>query len=136
MNKLYMSNKMNKKTVILAFELPDSKQTREKQILQLIEDGYLKRDGLYFSPTEKALNECYLPDTIILTINTRFFLNVNKVFTKRELINIFDGNEQIVNWLKLNGYLFQSSDCRYRKTDKLDELLADGEEEISTKSST
>jgi len=127
---------MNKKTVILAFELPDSKQTREKQILQLIEDGYLKRDGLYFSPTEKALNECYLPDTIILTINTRFFLNVNKVFTKRELINIFDGNEQIVNWLKLNGYLFQSSDCRYRKTDKLDELLADGEEEISTKSST
>jgi hypothetical protein len=131
-----MSNKMNKKTVILAFELPDSKQTREKQILQLIEDGYLKRDGLYFSPTEKALNECYLPDTIILTINTRFFLNVNKVFTKRELINIFDGNEQIVNWLKLNGYLFQSSDCRYRKTDKLDELLADGEEEISTKSLT
>jgi hypothetical protein len=134
MNKLFISNKMTAKSVIMALEFPDteSKQVRNIRIRKLVEQGYIKKDGLYYTPTDKMLYECYLPETIILTIKIRFFLNMNKVFTKKELVSIFDGNDIIVNWLKLNGYIYQSSDCRYRKTDKLDELLADGEEEIST----
>ena len=79
-----------------------------------------------------------IPPIIHLTKNARTALSNNAVFTKQELIGLLDGYElektrkSIITWLKLNGYLYQSSDCRWRRTDKLDELLADGVTEIQT----
>uniref|UniRef100_A0A6M3LYN2 Uncharacterized protein n=1 Tax=viral metagenome TaxID=1070528 RepID=A0A6M3LYN2_9ZZZZ len=86
-----------------------------------------------------------LPSCIYLTRNTRDALNNNAVFTKKDLTFLFcdQGDKEsdklemrlssdIVTWLKLYGYLFQSSDCRWRKTEKLNELLAEGVEEIQT----
>jgi hypothetical protein len=67
-----------------------------------------------------------LPSIIKFDKNSRNVLTNNTVFTKEELVYLF-GEKSIVTWLKLNGYLYQSSDCRWRKTDKLDEILADGE---------
>ena len=72
-----------------------------------------------------------LPSIIYLTRNTRNALNNSIVFTKRELTFLF-GEEKIVTWLKMNCYFFQSSDCRWRKTEKLNELLTEGIEEINT----
>ena len=72
-----------------------------------------------------------LPSIIYLTRSTRDILNSNEVFTKKELTFLF-GDKEIVIWLKMNGYLCQSSDCRWRKAEKLNELLAEGIEQIQT----
>jgi hypothetical protein len=71
-----------------------------------------------------------LKHTVNISREMRDVLNNNTVFTKSELIILFGDNE-IVTWMKLNGYLYQSSDCRWRKTEKLNELLADGAETIN-----
>lgn len=68
---------------------------------------------------------------VFLIKSIKDFLNNNEVFTKKELILIF-GDKTTVEQLKLCSYLRQTSDCRWRKTDKLNELLADGVEEIKT----
>ena len=75
--------------------------------------------------------EMTIPRTITISKNLRKALNSNIVFTKEELTVMF-GDRNIVTWLKLNCYLYQSSDCRWRKTDKLEEILAEGIEEIKT----
>ena len=72
-----------------------------------------------------------VPPIIHLTKNIRTALSNNAVFSKTELALLF-GDRNTTTWLKLNGYLYQSSDCRWRRTDKLDELLADGVTEIQT----
>lgn len=71
-----------------------------------------------------------LSPIIHLTKNTRLALGTNDIFTKAELVFIF-GDKAIVTWLKLFGYLRQTS-YGWRKTDKLDELLAEGIEQIKT----
>jgi hypothetical protein len=115
------------------------KYTRKSELLSfidlLMEDKLVKFNGQYYRPTQKLLQIAFLPETITIKKYYRIVLTQNEVFTKEEMIKYFGDDssaEAIIVWLKDNAFIYQSSDCRYRKADKFDELLANGVEEIQT----
>lgn len=118
--------RMSIKQVCAAFN------TVKLSIPDLIKSGLIIDKGIYYAPTIKLYYKLYLPEIITINKDKRTLLINNEVFTKEELTALFDNNCHVVTWLKLNGFLYQSSDCRFRKSDKLCELLAEGEEEIKT----
>jgi hypothetical protein len=124
---------MSSYAVACVFDFSEAKQKERILLcLKLVGDGYLKRTGEYYSPTQKMLYEAFLPKIIKISKETRIFITKNEVFTKEELVEKFNVNHIVIHWLKMNDYFYQSSDCRWRKTDKLNELLSDGVEEIPT----
>jgi len=121
-----IKQRMTKREVCEAFN------ATKIDIPELVKQNLLIDKGIYYAPTTKLYYNIFLPKTITINKDKRTLLINNEVFTKEELIELFDSNCHVVTWLKMNGYVYQSSDCRYRKADKLCEILAEGEEDINT----
>ena len=125
-DKLYISKRMGLKDVQLAFHI--------RKVDNLIGEGLLVRKGRFFSPTEKLLNEVFLPKKIVLTAKQRRFLSLNAYIEKRSLVNIFGGGllgEQTFNWFFENSYLV-SIPKGYRGTEDFLNWIFDGGTVINT----
>lgn len=128
----YISSRMSKQDVLAMLGFVWNKKEHQKIIDGLVNDGMLENKGIYYTATIKLYYSVKLPDIIIINKTIRTILTKNEIFTKEELCELFYNNDIIVHWLKMNGYITQSSDCRFRKSDRLCEVLAEGEN-ITTK---
>jgi hypothetical protein len=127
---------MTASRVLEVFGYVNTKRPQQSFLIdKLLEENLIKFSGQYYKPTQKLLEIAFLPKEIKITKQIRQVLTQNEVFTKDELLKYFDDGyvaEAIIFWLKEHTYFYQSSDCRWRKTEKINELLADGVEEIQT----
>jgi hypothetical protein len=128
---------MTSRRLMEVFNYTYSRGTEQSFFIdRLLSENLVKYNGQFYKPTQKLLELAFLPKAIIIPKNIRQVLTHNEIFTKEELIKYFGDDytaDVIVFWLKEHLYIYQSSDCRYRKCDKLCELLAEGEEAINTK---
>ena len=117
-NKNFISETMTGKDVIYAFDLKSY-----KEISYLIADGFLKRYYNYFKPTEKLWKQFTPIEIEIVDIGR---LNGYNLFYVKNIETIFDCN-RIIAKIILNKY-FKKTDFGYwKRSEKLDELLANGE---------
>jgi hypothetical protein len=117
---------MNKHDIANAFVFSVG-TTTIAEINELIADGWLRKTAnRLFSPTEKLLDEAFLPQAITLGSSQLRYLSLSNWFYKKDLVNCLNNNEQIVKYLIRYGYLVLHADKRYRKSDKLIEWLTDG----------
>ena len=122
----FISLLMQKRDICEAFVFKTGYITDE--IYALIGEGYIHRRGdRWFIPTQKLLEEIFLPKCGFITLedHQRRYLAVNNSFYLRDLVNCF-GNETIVNRLIIVGYLRLEGDKRYRKATVLEDILAEG----------
>jgi len=125
-NNNFIAIRMDKKEIELAFIIPNNDTTRN-YILSLIGDGYLTKSGdRYYKPTIKLLDLAFIPEILPVTSDQRKFISGNTVFSLEQLQTIF--NRHVIRRLLLLGYFFTDANMRYRKTDKMLEFLADGDE--------
>ena len=130
-NTNFIAIRMDKKEIELAFIIPEN-DTARNYILSLIGDGYLTKSGdRYYKPTLKLLDLAFIPDQIDITPETRRFLTANNALSLEQLQQVF--NRHVIRKLLLIGYFFCDANMRYRKTDKMQELLAEGDDYITLK---
>lgn len=130
-NKNFICDKMQKRDIKEAFYFETDDLMSE--IYALIGEGYLRKEGdRFFCPTEKLLDEAFLPQsrTIFLDDVKSRFLSHNSSFYRGDLVSCFDGNERIVAALIKKGVLRLEHDKRYRKSSEFEELLAEGGDTI------
>lgn len=129
-NKNFICSKMSMTDVTRAFEC--GKKPKEYVYDTLIEEGWIRKIGdRFFAPTEKLLNEAFLPVCVSLDENQRRYLSNNTHFYRVDLLNAFGGeqtSEQIVKKLIAKGYIVLDDSKRYRKSGALEEFLADGDD--------
>jgi len=129
-NKNFICKKMQLKDITAAFEIKG--KTFDYLYSTLIEDDYLRKVGdRYFTPTEKLLNEAFLPKTLIVEEHQRRYLSNNAYFYRVDVITLFGGDlraEQIVKKLIKDGYILMDDSKRYRKSTHLEDFLGDGED--------
>lgn len=132
MKNNYINNKMNKKDVLLAFDLKSA-----SQIYNLIGEGLLRKADRHFVPTEKLLDREFLPEVLELDESQRRFFSRNSNFYKKDAITILGGalqGEQILKWFIRNGYI-DIIGGRYCVSSNFSDWLAEGESVIYIKSS-
>ncbi|HBH11735.1 MAG TPA: hypothetical protein DDX29_01230 [Clostridiales bacterium] len=100
----------------------------------LIEGGYVRKiGGRFYEPTEKLLDEAFLPNILVLDEHQRRYLSMNQCFYRHDLVKCLDDNDQIVKALIKKGYLKLDTDKRYKKSDDFNNILADGGDTINLK---
>lgn len=125
-NKQFISKKMTLNDLIKAFEKPVEDDT--PLVDRLRNEGLIERNGRYYEPTEKLLDQIHLETTWKPLADQRRFLMGNSLFSKRMLLLIM--NERTLNRLMVLGYFTMNVNAKYRKTDKLIDFLLEGEQEI------
>lgn len=95
----------------------------------LIGDGWLQRYYQYFKPTEKLL-QLVLPDEIEIKDISR--INGQNIFKIKTIENIFECSRTVAKAI-LNKWFVKSEYGYWRRSDGLDELLADGDTKLSMK---
>ena len=130
----YISQTMQLKDIQYAFGLDTKQRTKTFIYEVLIKEGYLRRHGdRHFKALPKLMELAYLPESIeLMDFQSRFFA-YNERFTHTTLVDILEGNEIIVRKLITMGYLLLEQSGNYRKSNKFEELLAEGEIKISLK---
>ena len=129
-NKNFICKKMQIKDIKKAFKCEGKAFDYLYDVL--VEQGYMRKTGdRYFSPTEKLLNEAFLPKVLVLDEFQRRYLSNSSYFYKIDLCQIFGGDlvsEQIVKKLIKEGYVLLDDNKRYRKSITLEDFLAEGED--------
>ncbi len=126
-NANFLTNKMSKADVINAFDM--TKETQADFINNLIKDGLLIKTTIsLYKPSEKLLNQLYLPVFVNISPMIRKFLSKSNSFSLKQLILVFN-KQEIKRMLKL-GYFYLDCHGRYRRTQLLDDLVAEGEDKI------
>jgi hypothetical protein len=123
-NKKWISKKMTLADIVRAFE-----HVEDEPIIELlIDEGLIEKDGRYYEPTEKLLDEIYLPTTWKPTDPQRRFLMGNSTFSRKMLLMIM--NEREIAKLLILGYFTVNANSKYKKSDKLVDFLMEGEKEV------
>ena len=113
-NKNFISEQMTKKDVVNAFGvIPDA----------LIADGYLKRYFQYFKPTEKLMEQ-FIPIEIEIIDVQR--LNGYNLFYIKNIQEIFECDRTTAKII-LEKHFDKTNFGYWKRSEKLDELLAEGE---------
>lgn len=119
-NKNFISEQMTKKDVVNAFgEMPD----------MLIAEGYLKRYYQFFKPTEK-LTEEFIPIEIGIVDIQR--LNGYNLFYIKNIQEIFECDRTTAKVI-LEKHFNKTNFGYWKRSEKLDELLAEGEVTLKLK---
>lgn len=127
-NANFVCEKMQLRDIKEAFDT----KTPLNTAYDMIRDGYLhKISDRYYRPTEK-LYEAITPTNIVLTEHQRRFLSNNSHFYWKDLVAVFDTELIPKAFLKKN-YIKLDESKRYKKSDTLENLLADGEEVVILK---
>lgn len=132
-NPNFVSPRMNKHDIQGAFKIP-LKGVHDLLYKELIPEGWVKKfNERYYKPTEKLLNHVFLPDNekLLLSDEQVRFLAYNTNFVRKDLIALFDDNEQIVKRLLRIGFLMLERTGTFRKSVVFEELLSDGENKYS-----
>lgn len=113
-NKNFVSGQMTRRDVFYAFgEIPET----------LIIDGYLRRYYQYYKPTEKLLEQ-FIPIEIEIIDVQR--LNGYNLFYIKNIQEIF-GCDRITAKIILEKHFYKTNFGYWKRSNKLDELLAEGE---------
>ena len=119
-NKNFISETMTGKEVTLAFGIKPN---------NLIEEGYLKKYYQYYKPTEKLM-QLLMPETIEIIDIQR--LNGYNLFYIKNIQEIFNCDRTIAKII-LEKYFDKTNFGYYKRSERLDELLAEGEIQLKLK---
>jgi len=130
----YVSQTMQLVDIQYAFGLDTKQRTKTFVYEVLIRDGYVRRHGdRHFKALPKLMELAYLPEKLeLLDFQSRFFA-YNERFSFTTVVDILEGNDIIARKLITTGYLLLEQNGNYRKSNKFEELLAEGETIISLK---
>ena len=130
-NPNYLSPKMQLIDIKYTFNIKD-KGIIKFIYEELIGPGYLKKvNERYYAPTQLLLDMAFLPKKLNLQEFQARYLSYNSHFSKTDLIELFDDNEQIVKQLIKIGFLSLQKNGNYSKAAKFEEALAEGEMQFS-----
>ena len=132
-NKNFISPRMNKHDLQGCFDVGEE-SIHTAVYEELIPDGWIKKfNERYYRPTEQLLNAAFIPESGIVTLTDEQerFLAYNTTFTRRDLIALFDDNEQIVKQMIQTGLLKLERTGTFRKSTGFEEDLSDGENEFT-----
>jgi len=119
-NKNFISEQMTKKDVIMAFDRhPDD----------LIWEGYLKRYFQYYKPTQKLMEQ-FIPIEIEIIDVQR--LNGYNLFYIKNVQEIFECDRTTAKII-LKKHFNKTQFGYWKRSEKLDELLAEGEIKLKLK---
>ncbi len=93
----------------------------------LIEEGYVKKHLRYFAPTDKLLDKVFVPLVLVLNEYQRRWFSVTNNFYGIEAVEQLDGNEQLFKFMVKSGMFKIEADKRYRKSERFEEMLTEGE---------
>lgn len=123
-NKNFISPLMTKKDVMMAFNIMDA--------TPLIEQGFIKRYYQYFKPTQK-LWELITPDKIEIIDVGR--INGFNHFWFNDIEKIFECDKYTAQLIS-KKFFEKSSYGYFKRTEALNQLLADGETILNLKGDT
>lgn len=130
-NPNYISSKMQFVDIKYAFKV-QNKGIMKFIYEELIGPGYLRKvNERYYAPTQKLLDLAFLPKKLVLQEYQGRYLSYNSHFSRADLIELFDDNEQIVKQLIKLGFLTLQKNGNYSKSAKFEEALAEGEMQFS-----
>lgn len=131
-NTNFICTYMNVADLRGAFGLPNNKTIHNYLYTTLIPDGWIKKHNeRFWKPTEKLLNLAFLPEKVVFTDEQMRYLSYNLTFSRADLINIVDDNEQIVKRMIKLGLILMEKGGTYRKSVAFEEHLAEGEQTIN-----
>jgi len=123
-NPNFISETMTGKDVMLAFDLESY-----KDLYVLVEKGLVKKYYQYYKPTEKLMEQ-FIPIGIEIIDTQR--LNGYNLFYIKNIQEIFNC-DRITAKIILNKYFDKTNFGYWKRSEKLDELLAEGETILTLK---
>ena len=125
-NANFICSQMTQRDIKYAFEFECS--VLDFIYKELIASGLVEKHERYYKPTYKLMKLAFGADKITLESHQIRKLVVNETFYISDLKELF-GNQVLVDQAIESGWILQEKG-RYRKSVKLEEWLAEGEDEL------
>ena len=123
-NKNFICGQMTQKDIKKAFNFQGKAMDFVYDVL--IEDGYVERHERYFKPTPKLINLAFGVDSFELNERALRVIASSEWFYRSEITDLFNGDKYIAEQAINEGYFLQIRG-KYRRSEKLSEYIASGE---------